>query len=130
MSNPQQQLDALTDDYVASGLSWHRARAQAHLDLQAMTKAQPKIGDSGGQTMHSMETNKLPPGGRFAGLPDAKPTIMPGQVPRQPPATEERAAPFSESIEAWGGPEPVLGVSIEEQPAVGEHHEIQASLAR
>ena len=86
MSN--EHLEQLTDEYVASGLSWHRARAQAHWDLQQLTKAQSKVEDKGeGQTMHSQQVNELKPGGRYSGLPEAKPTITGtpnAQVPRLP----------------------------------------------
>jgi hypothetical protein len=121
------QLYALTDEYVASGMSWHRARAQAYRDLTELTKSQPKVEDTAGQTMHSVEANKLSPEGRFANLPDSKPKVTGtagAQIPRLP-----SSSPWSESVMLAGSDDLTTGQSIEDQPVTGEPHELRASVA-
>src|SRR5262249_10943825 len=123
--NYAQQLDALTSDYHATGMSYARARAQAHIDMQQLIKAEPKVEDKGeGQTMHSMEAAKPTLGGRFANLPEAKPTLTgaPGaQVPRL------AAGPWTESA-MLAGPEQTSGDVSYVEP-VGTPREIEASVA-
>lgn len=116
------QLDLLTQEYQASGMSYARARGQARHDLQALTKAQ-QVGDkSEPQTFHSKQANEPKAGGRFANLPEAKGVVITTglEYPRLP-----ASSPWAERQ-----PDAYETADTSHVEPVGEIHEQRASLPR
>jgi hypothetical protein len=119
------QLEALTQQFIAQGNNYHRARMLAHEEIKATSKSQPQPEKAEGLTLHGKAVADIEamPKDRTTILGKAKVVGSGPVVPRLP------SGPWTEPADLPGVEQPFPGDVSYVEP-VGEWHEQRASVAR